>query len=170
MLHVSKGAICRLAISGNARLLALPVRASRMTLVCKTRSPIYFRQGRPAYIFRMRAEKDDANPDLETKVDEDLPPWVKREREKKIAEQTGELPFGLYLLLSSMVAIAAIGSIFELANKNPLFGILPPENPLWAPILIAFAITGLPSAGYLFVKAISAANKAADAMDRVDGY
>lgn len=102
--------------------------------------------------------------------DEDLPPWVRREREKKAAEQTGDLPFGLYLLFSSFVAIAAIGSIFEFANKNSLFGVVQPDSPLWAPILLTFAITGLPTAGFLFVKAISAANKAAEAMDQVDGY
>ena len=40
-----------------------------------------------------------------------------------------------------------IGSIFEYVNKNPIFGVLPPSNPLYAPILGLFALTGLPTAG-----------------------
>jgi len=40
-----------------------------------------------------------------------------------------------------------VGSIFEIVNRNPIFGVLPPENPLWLPILGLFAVTGLPSAG-----------------------
>lgn len=40
-----------------------------------------------------------------------------------------------------------VGSIFEFANRNPIFGVLPPDNFLWAPILLFFSITGFPSAG-----------------------
>lgn len=40
-----------------------------------------------------------------------------------------------------------VGSIFEILNKNSIFGVLPPSNPLWLPILGTFAATGLPSAG-----------------------
>ena len=141
--------------------------------VAGVRSPLFVRDRRhcqTSHNVVARAEKDETKVAAPAEDDEDLPPWVRREREKKIAEQTGDLPFGLYLLFSSLVAIAAIGSIFEFANKNPLFGVVTPDSPLWAPILLTFAITGLPSAGYLFVKAITAANKAADAMDKVDGY
>lgn len=40
-----------------------------------------------------------------------------------------------------------VGSIYEYANRNPIFGLVQPGNPLWAPILGFFAITGLPLAG-----------------------
>lgn len=53
-------------------------------------------------------------------------------------------------------------------NKNPIFGVVPPDNFLYTPILGMFAITGLPTAGWLFSKAISAANAAAERMDNVD--
>jgi hypothetical protein len=36
--------------------------------------------------------------------------------------------------------------VFEYFNKNPVFGVIQPDNPLWAPILGFFAITGLPTA------------------------
>jgi hypothetical protein len=111
-----------------------------------------------------------ANKNDDNEADEDLPPWVRREREKTAAEATGELPFGLYLLFSSFVAIAAIGSIFEFFNKNAIAGVIQPDNPLWAPILLVFGLTGLPTAVYLFIKGVNAANAAAEAMDKVDGF
>lgn len=40
-----------------------------------------------------------------------------------------------------------VGSIFEFANRNAIFGALPPSSPFYAPILLTFALTGLPSAG-----------------------
>lgn len=40
-----------------------------------------------------------------------------------------------------------VGSIFEFANKNAIFGAVPPSSPLYAPILLTFAVTGIPSAG-----------------------
>lgn len=101
---------------------------------------------------------------------EEEPIWVRREREREIVAKEGkDLPFGLYLLLSSFVAIAAIGSVFEYVNKNPVFDVIQPDNPLWAPILGLFAITGLPTSGYLFYKAVTSANKEAERMDKLDG-
>jgi hypothetical protein len=64
-------------------------------------------------------------------------------------EGAGGLPWALYLLFSVFTAIAATGSIFEFNEKNPLFGVLPPDNPLWAPILLFFAVTGFPMSGGL---------------------
>ena len=85
------------------------------------------------------------------------PIWVRREREREMMKASGqdkELPFGVYLLLSAIVAIAAVGSIFEYANKNPIFDVIYPDSPLYTPILGVFALTGIPSAGYLFFKAV----------------
>lgn len=51
---------------------------------------------------------------------------------------------------SEVLAILQVGSIFEYAARNPLFGVVKPDNFLWAPILLFFAITGFPSAGACF--------------------
>ncbi len=101
-----------------------------------------------------------------------MPVWVRRERERELMakEGPGDLPFGVYLLGSAIVAIAAIGSIFEYTAKNPIFDIIEADSPLYAPILGLFAITGLPTAGYLFYKSVDAANKEAERMDKIDGY
>lgn len=40
-----------------------------------------------------------------------------------------------------------VGSVFEYANKNAIFGVIQPDSGLYAPILGGMAITGLPSAG-----------------------
>ena len=85
-------------------------------------------------------------------------------------EGPGDLPFGVYLLASAMVTIAAVGSVFEYTAKNPIFDIIEADSPLYAPILGLFAITGLPTAAYLFYKSVSAANKEAERMDKIDGY
>jgi hypothetical protein len=59
--------------------------------------------------------------------------------------------------------------VFEFFNKNPVFGVVQPDSPLYLPILGLFALTGLPTAGWLFYKAVSVANAEADRMDEVDG-
>jgi len=103
---------------------------------------------------------------------EDDPIWVKREKQRAFEAQSGKkgLPWPVYLLSSAIVAIAAVGSIFEFADKNPIFGVVQPDSPLWAPILGFFALTGLPLSGFLFFKCVQAANEAAEAQDRMDGY
>ena len=40
-----------------------------------------------------------------------------------------------------------VGSIFELLNQNPIFGVVGPDSPLYTPILGLFSVTGLPTAG-----------------------
>ncbi|CAK9221060.1 unnamed protein product [Sphagnum troendelagicum] len=100
---------------------------------------------------------------------EELPPWARNEVAKP-KEQAEDLPFFVYLIASSLVAIAAVGSVFEYFNKNAIFGVVPPDSPFWAPILGIFVFTGFPSAGFLWFKAISLANKASEDQDREDGY
>eukprot|EP00471_Norrisiella_sphaerica_P006900 CAMPEP_0184484196 /NCGR_PEP_ID=MMETSP0113_2-20130426/5912_1 /TAXON_ID=91329 /ORGANISM="Norrisiella sphaerica, Strain BC52" /LENGTH=115 /DNA_ID=CAMNT_0026865065 /DNA_START=380 /DNA_END=727 /DNA_ORIENTATION=- len=80
------------------------------------------------------------------------------------------LPFGFYLIGSGLVTIAAVGSFFEIANKNPAFGVISPDSPLWLPLLGSFALTGLPSAGWLFIKGVQGFNDWQEAIDRMDGY
>lgn len=50
----------------------------------------------------------------------------------------------LHLLLSCLLQV---GSIFEYLDGNAIFGVVPPDSPLWAPILGFFAFTGIPMAG-----------------------
>ena len=96
---------------------------------------------------------------------------MRRERERELMKKEGsDLPFGVYLLASAIVAIAAVGSIFEYANKNPIFDVVDPDSPLYVPILALFSVTGLPSSAYLFYRAVTAANKEAERMDKLDGY
>ena len=40
-----------------------------------------------------------------------------------------------------------VGSIYEFANKNPIFGVIEADSPLYAPILGFFMVTGFPTAG-----------------------
>ena len=63
-----------------------------------------------------------------------------------------------------------MGSCFELAYKNPIFGLVGPENFLYYPILGIFILTGPFTAWKLWSKAISAANAETERMDKQDGY
>ena len=63
-----------------------------------------------------------------------------------------------------------IGSIFEYTGQRAILDIIQPDSPLYAPILGFFAVTGLPTAGVLFLKSVQAANKEAERMDKLDGY
>ncbi|KAF6253567.1 hypothetical protein COO60DRAFT_1643054 [Scenedesmus sp. NREL 46B-D3] len=76
------------------------------------------------------------------------------------AKAKPDLPWPLYLLLSSFVAIASVGSVFEYLDRNAIFGVVQPDSPLWAPVL------GL----FLFFKGVNAANEAAERQDKMDGY
>ena len=103
----------------------------------------------------------------------DEPIWVRREREAaaaKSGDAPASLPFGVWLIASSLVAIAAVGSAFELSAGRPAFGVVAPDSPLYLPLLGGFAATGLPTAGWLFFKAVTTANEEAARQDRADGY
>lgn len=100
-----------------------------------------------------------------------MPPWIRREKERKLQESAPQgLPWALFLLFSSFSAIAAVGSMFEYIGRNPVFGVIEPDSPLWAPILLFFAVTGLPTAGFLFFKGIQGFNEDADRQNKIDGY
>ncbi|KAL3149065.1 hypothetical protein ABBQ32_001909 [Trebouxia sp. C0010 RCD-2024] len=102
--------------------------------------------------------------------EDELPPWARKEKERELAALEKDLPFGVYLLGSAIVAIAATGSWFELQNKNAIFGVLGPDNPFWSIILGFFGVSGFPTSGYLFYKAIQSANRASERADKADGY
>merc|ERR1711924_413718 len=97
---------------------------------------------------------------------EDKPVWVQREEDKELQDKEGKLPFGVYLLASCIVTIAAIASIFEYTYQNAIFSIIPPSNFLYKPILGIFVFTGLPLSAFLFYKAIKGANELSESMDK----
>ncbi|XP_043703214.1 uncharacterized protein LOC122653457 [Telopea speciosissima] len=106
-----------------------------------------------------------ANPDSD-----EPPPWAQDESKQNGSKQTLEIPFYVYLLASTIVAIAAIGSVFEYVNQKPVFGILNPDSIFYVPVLGFFAFTGFPTSAFLWFKSVQAANKAAEEQDQRDGY
>ncbi|KAH7306235.1 hypothetical protein KP509_22G002900 [Ceratopteris richardii] len=114
-------------------------------------------------------EEDSKVPSWAQPGSSEPPPW--ETKQSASAEISAfEIPFYAYLLASVIVAIAAIGSIFEYFNKNPIFGVVLPDSPLYAPILGFFVFTGFPTSAFLWFKSIELANKAAREQDREDGY
>ncbi|XP_031257493.1 uncharacterized protein LOC116127810 [Pistacia vera] len=101
---------------------------------------------------------------------EEPPPWARQEAKDYSSQQGFEIPFYVYLLASTITAIAAIGSIFEYVNQKPVFGILNSDSIFYAPLLGFFAFTGIPTSAFLWFKSVQAANKEAEDQDRRDGY
>ncbi|KAK9266059.1 hypothetical protein L1049_021464 [Liquidambar formosana] len=98
------------------------------------------------------------------------PPWAQDEGKENASGQSFEVPFFVYLLASAVTAIAAIGSVFEYVNKNPVFGILNSDSIFYAPLLGFFAFTGIPTSAFLWFKSVQVANKEAEEQDKRDGY
>ncbi|WOL15689.1 hypothetical protein Cni_G24470 [Canna indica] len=98
------------------------------------------------------------------------PPWARDEGSGSTSQSTFEIPFYAYLLASAITAIAAIGSIFEYVNQNPVFGVLKSDSVFYAPLLGFFAFTGIPFSAFLWFKSVQAANKEAEEQDRRDGF
>jgi len=122
---------------------------------------------------RANASTDDVettSTSAATTPDDDVPIWERRELERKAADAKGGFPWPVYLLLSVIVLIAATGSMFEYAYKNPIFGVVGADSGLYAPILGWFVFTGFPLAGFFWKKGIDGANEASEAQDRMDGY
>lgn len=104
---------------------------------------------------------------------DELPPWARKEGKGQTAdpaEQAFQIPFYVYLLSSAIVAIAAVGSMFEYVNQKPVFGLLNSDSAFYAPVLGFFALSGIPTSVFLWFKSIETANKAAEEQDRQDGY
>ncbi|KAM0864231.1 hypothetical protein ACQ4PT_044038 [Festuca glaucescens] len=118
-------------------------------------------------------EKTDGKvPSWARKGSDEAPPWARNEGGASGQDAGGavEVPFYAYLLASAVTAIAAIGSIFEYTNGRPVFGVVGTDSPLYAPLLGFFAVTGIPTSGYLWYKAVQTANKDAEEQDRRDGF
>ncbi|VFQ74920.1 unnamed protein product [Cuscuta campestris] len=113
-------------------------------------------------------EEDQSVPSWAKPGSEDPPPWAKGESKKD--SFSFEVPFYVYLLASSVTAIAAIGSVFEYVSKNPVFGIVRSDSVFYTPLLGFFAVTGIPTSAYLWFKSVQVANKEAEEQDKKDGY
>ena len=114
--------------------------------------------------------KPAVNQEVLRRIESEVPAWERGSSQKADGENDDGLPWPLYLLASCIVTIAATGSIFEYGFRNPIFNIVQPDSPLWAPILGWFVFTGYPLAVYLWMKGIAGANEAADRTDEMDGY
>lgn len=101
---------------------------------------------------------------------EEPPPWARGEGSGGSSESTFQIPFYAYLLASAIVAIAAIGSVFEYVNQKPVFGLLNSDSIFYVPVLGFFAFTGIPTSAFLWYKAVQVANKEAEEQDRKDGF
>lgn len=118
-----------------------------------------------------RAAEEEGAPATTSADDvEDIPPWERRELEKKAAMEKGGLPWPAYLGLAAIVCIASVGSCFELTYSNPIFGVVYPDSFMYKPILYWLIFTGFPLAAFLWSKGIDGANEAAELQDKLDGY
>ncbi|XP_047314912.1 uncharacterized protein LOC124918883 [Impatiens glandulifera] len=103
---------------------------------------------------------------------EEPPPWARNEGGNGTTanQKSFEAPFIVYLLASAITAIAAIGSVFEYVNQNPVFGVVDSESIFYAPLLGFFALTGIPTSAFLWFKSVQVANKEAEEQDKRDGF
>lgn len=127
-------------------------------------------QVRGARVKARAEEETSASKTATTNDDDEMPPWERREMEKKAAAEKGGLPWPAYLGLASIVGIASVGSCFELAYGNPIFGVVQSDSFAYKPILYWLIGTGFPLCAFLFVKGVQGANEAAELQDKLDGY
>lgn len=96
---------------------------------------------------------------------------MRREEEKARFEEQkkeGKLPFWAYLVISGLMAILGVASLFEYSYKNPIFGVIQQSNFFYTPILGTFVVVSLPLSIYCFYLGVTAANELAESMDRID--
>lgn len=113
-------------------------------------------------------DNDPSVPSWAKPGSDESPPWARDEVQQD--SSSFEVPYFVYLLASTVTAIAAIGSVFEYANQRPAFGVVNSDNVFYAPLLGFFAFTGIPTSAFLWFKAVQVANKEAEDQDRRDGY
>ena len=170
MFTLTAAATARPLATGAPRRVAPRVDACHRarTTSRTTSSRVAFARGRG--VVAAAAEEESA-PSTATEEDlEDMPPWERRELEKKAAMEKGGLPWPAYLGLAAIVAIASVGSCFELTYSNPIFGVVQSDSFMYKPILYWLIFTGFPLAAFLWSKGIAGANEAAELQDKLDGY
>ncbi|ONK78544.1 uncharacterized protein A4U43_C02F19950 [Asparagus officinalis] len=116
------------------------------------------------------SQSDEKIPSWARPDADEPPPWAQGSGNGSSSQSTFEIPFYAYLLASAITAIAAIGSVFEYVNQNPVFGVLSSDSVFYAPLLGFFAFTGIPTSAFLWYKSVQVANKEAEEQDRKDGY
>lgn len=159
---VKQAYTCRAAnVASAARVVIADGRVTRRSVVGGV-------VGRTGVAVRAGKE-EDASTAAEDEV-EDMPPWERRELEKKAAMEKGGLPWPAYLGFSVIVLIASIGSCFELTYGNPIFGVVQSDSFAYKPILYWLIGTGFPLTAYLWIKGIEGANEAAELQDKLDGF
>mmetsp|Transcript_18932 Transcript_18932/g.56412 ORF Transcript_18932/g.56412 Transcript_18932/m.56412 type:complete len:178 (+) Transcript_18932:75-608(+) len=167
------------ATSGSARAALRPCAAPSGAVFRMPRSAAAVASGplshqRDVRGGRVVAAATDGGPETKTNAPkpspQDEPIWVRREREREAAKKDQGVPWALYLVASVLIAIAAVGCIFEYTDRNAFFGLIQPDSPLWAPVLITLAVTGFPSAGYMFYRGVTKFNEDMERQDRMDGY
>lgn len=116
------------------------------------------------------SQSDEKIPSWARPESEEPPPWAQGEGKKDDSQQGFEVPFYVYLLASTVTAIAAIGSVFEYVNEKPVFGVLNSDSIFYAPVLGFFVFTGIPTSAFLWFRSVQVANKEAEEQDKRDGY
>lgn len=117
------------------------------------------------------SKSDEQIPSWARPDSDEPPPWARDEGSGSTSQATFQIPFYAYLLASVITAIAAvlpyhflvlilymfqiffqisfilvqIGSIFEYANKNPVFGVVKSDSIFYAPLLGFFVFSGIPT-------------------------
>ena len=128
------------------------------------------RTTRGHFLTTMMATSNDGNESSKEEEKEDIPPWERREMEKKLSKESGEFPWPVFLLGSLITLLAATGSVFEWTFSKPIFGVVDASSGMYKPILGWFIVTGFPLSAILWTKGIEGANKASELTDKMDGY
>ena len=128
------------------------------------------RTTRGHFLATMMATSNDGNESSKEEEKEDIPPWERREMEKKLSKESGEFPWPVFLLGSLITLLAATGSVFEWTFSKPIFGVVDASSGMYKPILGWFIVTGFPLSAILWTKGIEGANKASELTDKMDGY
>uniref|UniRef100_A0A7N0V9P4 Transmembrane protein n=1 Tax=Kalanchoe fedtschenkoi TaxID=63787 RepID=A0A7N0V9P4_KALFE len=116
------------------------------------------------------SESEETIPSWADPDADEPPPWARDDGKQSATQESFDIPFYVYLIGSAITAIAAIGSVFEYLNKNPVFGVLESDNFFYTPLLGFFFFTGIPTSGFLWLKSVQAANKEAEEQDKRDGF
>ena len=144
--------------------------SSSSSLSSMKRNAMTFQRYPRQFLAPMMATMDDGKESIKEEEKEDIPPWERREMEKKLSKESGEFPWPVFLLGSLITLLAATGSVFEWTFSKPIFGVVEATSGMYKPILGWFIVTGFPLSAILWTKGIEGANKASELTDKMDGY
>jgi hypothetical protein len=173
LFSVTAAATARPLVAVGVSRAASARRVARSTMpasLSTTGSTLRTTHGFRGAVMMTRASEDDTKKTGRATEDDEMPPWERREQEKKAAMEKGGLPWPAFLGLASIVGIASVGSCFELAYSNPIFGVVQSDSFAYKPILFWLIGTGFPLCAFLFVQGVKGANEASELQDKLDGY